>query len=281
MSETIWKIYKTTCLVNGKVYIGQSVGTGARWKRYLGGGTMLAEAIKKYGRNNFVRETLIECYCQIDADEYEALFIELYSSCSREFGYNIIPGSSYRFGGGCPMHDPEVVKRNLLSRAGMRHSLETRKKLSEIGMGHIISPETRAKISAKLKGRSPSPEKLYKMQNVSKETRQKMSESKKGIKNHNYGKPKSDETKQKISQSNKGKASWCKGKKLPEWICNIRKEINKKNARKVEAYNILTNEIIMQFDSISEAMRTIGGSIAGCVLGKRKTAAGYHWRYSI
>jgi len=44
----------------------------------------------------------------------------------------------------------------------------------------------------------------------SKESKRKMSESRKGINNHNFGKQFSDETKRKIGQASKGR---CKGRK--------------------------------------------------------------------
>ena len=48
-------IYKTTNIVNGKIYIGQSHGLD---KTYLGGGTILKKALKKYGRKNFKFEVI-------------------------------------------------------------------------------------------------------------------------------------------------------------------------------------------------------------------------------
>ena len=49
-------IYKTTCLVNYKIYIGQSIRNK---NYYLGSGKLLLKAIKKYGKNNFTKEILI------------------------------------------------------------------------------------------------------------------------------------------------------------------------------------------------------------------------------
>ena len=50
-------VYCTTNLINGKKYIG-SHKDNRDW--YLGSGVTLTKAIKKYGRENFVRETLWE-----------------------------------------------------------------------------------------------------------------------------------------------------------------------------------------------------------------------------
>lgn len=45
-------IYKTTNLLNGKIYIGKHTTTNKE-DNYLGSGIKLINAIKKYGRENF------------------------------------------------------------------------------------------------------------------------------------------------------------------------------------------------------------------------------------
>lgn len=58
-------IYKTTNLINNKIYIG-SHRTGNIEDNYLGSGTLLKQAIKKYGKENFIKEIL---YIFDNADE--------------------------------------------------------------------------------------------------------------------------------------------------------------------------------------------------------------------
>ena len=48
-------IYKTTNLVNGKIYIGKDKNNNPS---YLGSGKILKLAIKKYGKENFTKETI-------------------------------------------------------------------------------------------------------------------------------------------------------------------------------------------------------------------------------
>ena len=48
-------LYKTTCTLNGKIYIGVHNG---RSKQYLGSGTALKSAIKQHGAKAFNREDL-------------------------------------------------------------------------------------------------------------------------------------------------------------------------------------------------------------------------------
>ena len=55
-------IYKTTNLINGKIYIGQHrVNNDVIDKNYFGSGKLLLEAIKKYGKENFKCEIIEWC----------------------------------------------------------------------------------------------------------------------------------------------------------------------------------------------------------------------------
>ena len=54
-------VYKTTNLINGKIYIGVHDNNGEGFDGYLGSGLLMLKAIKKHGRENFVRETLHSC----------------------------------------------------------------------------------------------------------------------------------------------------------------------------------------------------------------------------
>lgn len=64
-------VYKTTNLVNGKIYIGQHQTYDLN-DGYLGSGKLLKQAIKKYGEQNFKREILCECSSLEEMNEKEA-----------------------------------------------------------------------------------------------------------------------------------------------------------------------------------------------------------------
>ena len=66
-------IYKTTNLINNKIYIGQT--TRVNSKIYLGSGDILRSAIKKYGKNNFKNDILGFCSSQEELDECEKVCI--------------------------------------------------------------------------------------------------------------------------------------------------------------------------------------------------------------
>jgi hypothetical protein len=88
-------IYKITCLINNKIYIGQS-----KYNRnnYFGSGKYIKSALKKYGHANFIKEVLIEGeYTQEEIDNYEIEYIKKYNSNNSDIGYNIRLGGHGNF----------------------------------------------------------------------------------------------------------------------------------------------------------------------------------------
>lgn len=85
-------IYKTTNLVNNKIYIGQHKASGFEPAKYIGSGVILDNAIKKYGLENFKNELICICYSKEELDSKEIYYINLYNSTDRLIGYNIQTG---------------------------------------------------------------------------------------------------------------------------------------------------------------------------------------------
>jgi hypothetical protein len=93
-------IYKITNLVNGKVYIGQSINIEKRWKTHkkdalwkdgLNYEYPLYRAIRKYGIKNFSFEIIEECAID-ELNEREIFYIAKYDSY--ENGYNQTRGGT-------------------------------------------------------------------------------------------------------------------------------------------------------------------------------------------
>ena len=83
-------IYRTTCKVNGKIYIGQSKHNDPN---YLGSGVLIKLAIKKYGKNSFYKEILFQGDVQQkEIDNLEIKFINEHKSNDLTKGYNIEKG---------------------------------------------------------------------------------------------------------------------------------------------------------------------------------------------
>ncbi|MBT4207913.1 GIY-YIG nuclease family protein [Candidatus Woesearchaeota archaeon] len=130
-----YRIYKTTNLLNGKFYIGQTRQNNNRY--YKGSGIILSNAIKKYGGENFIVETL-EVVDSIDKlDEREKYWI---SKLKPE--YNISPGGL--------TNDAVAGGKATL---GLRRTKEQKKKMSlaqrnsKIHKEVMRSKEVREKIS--------------------------------------------------------------------------------------------------------------------------------------
>jgi group I intron endonuclease len=85
-------IYITTNLVNGKQYIGQHVSSTQNDDGYFGSGTLIKQAIKKYGKKSFLREILYVSFDQNDLDEKEKWFIEKYNAVDDPKFYNLALG---------------------------------------------------------------------------------------------------------------------------------------------------------------------------------------------
>lgn len=103
-------IYKTTNLLNGKIYIGQTSKTLNT--KYLGSGKILLKAVKKYGKYNFKREILEECNSKEQMNNREKYWIQHFDSINRNIGYNVSIG-----GEGGNLGD-EVNKKISESRKG-------------------------------------------------------------------------------------------------------------------------------------------------------------------
>ena len=91
-------IYKVTNKINGKVYIGQSVDIGRRWRQHMTAevDTYFHKAIQKYGVENFEWEVIEQCKKK-DLDEREIYWIEYYDSFNK--GYNRTKGGDGVSGG--------------------------------------------------------------------------------------------------------------------------------------------------------------------------------------
>jgi group I intron endonuclease len=101
-------IYKTINLINNKIYIGkQKLYTIS----YFGSGKLIKAAIKKYGKQNFKKEIVQECFSLKELNEQETFWILKLESFKKEIGYNISFGGD---GGDTISNNPhkdDIIKR--------------------------------------------------------------------------------------------------------------------------------------------------------------------------
>ena len=97
--ETFGTIYKITNLINGKLYVGQTIRSlGDRWadhKRDALNGVdyPFYFAIRKYGVENFIPEMVDSANSLEELNEKEKMWIkDLNSLCKNKRGYNVLEG---------------------------------------------------------------------------------------------------------------------------------------------------------------------------------------------
>jgi group I intron endonuclease len=178
-------IYKTTNLINNKIYIGQ---TTYNCPIYYGSGKLLISAIEKYRVKFFKREILEKCYSKEELNYAEKKYINLLNSDKRGVGYNLCEGGN----GGKTLPEPWNKGKKL-----PKLSDEHKNKISKACKGLKRSEEAKRNISLSLqREKHPMFGKYH-----SEKTRNKMSLSKTGEKNPRFGKYVEDYTKKKISES--------------------------------------------------------------------------------
>ena len=120
MDKVYGIIYKAMNIVNGKIYIGQTIQfldkrTRDHIKNALNNkdNSHFHNAIRKYGKENFVWETIVECNSLEELNKVEIEMIKKYDAL--ENGYNLTEGGE--------------------GTIGFRHTEETKKKMSKSHMG--------------------------------------------------------------------------------------------------------------------------------------------------
>lgn len=112
-------IYKTTNLINNKIYIGLSTKSVEESTDYYGSGRVYIKSFNKYGKKYFKKEILESNILSIERlEELEIFYISKFNSTDRSIGYNVSTGGS--------------------AHAGSKHSEETKALLSEKQSSHKL-----------------------------------------------------------------------------------------------------------------------------------------------
>lgn len=185
-------IYITTNKVNNKKYIGQhKILNNSLDDAYLGSGTYLTNAIKKYGRDNFHREIIKYANSEEELNELEEYYISKHDATKSKDYYNIHAGGK----GGSKFAGWSEKRLN-------RFKAEQSKRMAGEGnprFGVKMDDSTKDKIR-QARFDNPAP---YKTE----EFIEKMKIVTSGENNGMYGRKHSEESKKKMSENRKGLTS--------------------------------------------------------------------------
>lgn len=275
-------IYKTTNLINGKIYIGKHLATKFSLS-YKGSGAILKQAFKKYGKENFSCELIAEATTEEELNNLEAYWVKMLDSRNPEIGYNIVEGG--------------------LGTSGYHHSEEAKQKMSEAKSGILLTEEWKSKIAEANKRRTHSPETKQKISNSNK-GKKRSEEAKANMRKGHQEHPTvfTDEYRTKLKQSraeamNSGRWSISeeglerlresgrrqKSEEHRKHISDTRKTkqlsvgANNPNAKKI--YCIETNTIYNFAKEAAEALNISVASVRLCCQGRVKSVKGFHLNY--
>jgi group I intron endonuclease len=141
-------IYRITCKLNGKQYIGQTTRKNGRWIDHRstarkGRQLPLYNAIRKYGETEFEYERLQHCHDQASLDLAEESFIKLFNTMAPH-GYNMRAGG----GNGKFSDAAKATLKVAMTRPEMKRKIATAR----------AQPEYRTNMSIALKAAYARPE---------------------------------------------------------------------------------------------------------------------------
>ena len=129
MSDSLpYKVYKLTCTLNQKIYIGitkRSLSKRMKQHRKLarsGSSFLISRAIKKHGWENFKVELVAQNLTQSEAHDMEIALIRDSGACY-EHGYNMTAGGQL----GVSLRPETAVKRSESARRAWENSAEMKR----------------------------------------------------------------------------------------------------------------------------------------------------------
>lgn len=243
-------VYCITNKINNKKYVGKMSKSVKDSKSYMGSGKLIKKAIKKYGRENFVKEILEENVAKEELSLREMFWIQKLNT-KLPNGYNLTDGGDGSIG---LKRSQAQIEKHRKAMIGKKASEETKKKMSISAKGKKISSEQIDKLKKALTGRK-----------LSDDHKRKLSEAKRG-------RTLSESQKLLISKKHTGKIT-------PE---ETKIKMSLANKHKVEVQQLsLDGQVISTYESITDAIRKTGAtrsSLFRCLIGERKTHKGYIWK---
>ena len=149
---TMYFIYVIENLLDGKMYIGQTIDPARRRRGHFSPSSKcpyISNAIQKYGIGNFDFRLLEECTTLEDANTQEKYWIKELASLAPH-GYNLREGGD---AGGLPSQ--ETIEKIRLANTGKKQTEEQKEKRAASHRGRKNTPETIEKMSKAARNRPP------------------------------------------------------------------------------------------------------------------------------
>lgn len=230
-------IYRIINIVNGKFYLGSSNDLRKRKREHIWAlrkgahiNDYLQKAFNKYGEKNFIFEVLEYVNNESDLRKIEQYYLDLLKPCDCSIGYNLCEDS--RGGGLSGENNPNYQKPM---------SNEQKLAISKTLKGHLVSDETRKKISKARKGKYA------------------------GEKHPMYGKPVPEERRKLQSILMKGKFA---GKNNPSAKAVVQLSLNDEFIKRYDT-----------MEEACKNVKIHKSNLCKCCKGKYNTTGGYKWMY--
>ena len=226
--QKVCGIYLLRNVVNGKVYVGQSVNCHMRLKQHIKESkrnrsrSHLYKAMRKHGHDSFEMEILEEVAMttQDHLDDRECYWIKRLDACNPSTGYNFRPGGqqnqvvdaeareriSAKLRG--RKQPPELVERNKQSHIGIPCTESAKLKISAFHAGKTLDRDAAEAIKIDVSAQFNRPEvKKRSIWSMPQEVRDQVSARFKG-------KPKSEETRRRMSEARKNASPESEARRL-------------------------------------------------------------------
>lgn len=240
-------IYAIMNLLNGKIYIGQSIDIEDRLKHHESSlkynrheNSHLQNSWNEYGEDNF-SFYIIQLCSEEELDELEIKYIRQFDATNRDKGYNMESGGS---------KNKHISDESRAKMSKAKIGMYDGQKNPMYGVHLKVSDEKKKRLSNIFSGEGNP---MYGVHlKISDHTKKILSERFSGEGNPFYGRKHNDKTKEKMRRNNKSK-------------------------KPIEC--VETGE---QYESSHDAYRKTGiycDSINKCCNGKQHTAGGFHWKF--
>lgn len=274
-------IYKTTNLINGKIYVGQHKAETFD-KYYKGSGQLLTHAFKKYGKSNFACEVLATAETKEELNTLEIYWIAKLNTMDTSIGYNLTEGGEGTVG---YIHTDEAKLKMSVAKKGKSLSPEHCKAIGLRSLGHKMTEEGKAKLRAANLGRKASEETKQKLRdahkrnprNFDEDYRRKLSESRaEALATGRWSI--SEEGMERLRESGSKPKSEDHCKHVSETRIEKGIAAGSKNPRAKKIYCLETDTVYSWAGEAAEILGLSVHSIRQCRQGKLEHVKGYHFR---